>query len=369
LNTKRIIAATFLLLVVVVQRVSSQDNPPCGDQPLLIFSRMGALQPDQSRLRFFCQEMSSPVDLGFDFDAISQDGRWTVRVDYSSDPHELEVSDFGRDVPEAVVPWKPEWLSWGVYWFDNDHLAIALADETGEDSGHRIILNPWTEETLLIGPSLSDKSQDFVYNPILTQVVYTLQKENAGRELQLYDLQEERIMWERSIGSLTPPFSYFALWSSDSTEFIYTRPIDDGVTFELFLVNRTGQETQITNLSNSGVSPSLVDAFAWSPNKRYIAFWWLSSKTFMPANETFKLKILDIETGVIEGVNLFHWHGGAFDIVWSPDSNSLAVIHGTVSNEQILSIVDVKTHHVEQIAEHVSSVTTWCDCLLPAISR
>jgi len=127
-----------------------------------------------------------------------------------------------------------------------------------------------------------------------------------------------------------------------------------GEHYEIFTVNRVGQQRRLTNYST--VYPTMsIDQFSWSPDGRYIAFWGNTHPEENAAQkDPYRLFVLD----TITQKTVDYCVSGSYSSnytqnhapVWSPDGNQIAV-ESIQSGKQIIMLVDFASGTVSPVAE------------------
>jgi hypothetical protein len=331
--------------------VFTNDNY-CHNKLTIVFSQLGE---DQDGFWYTCLGNPQPFPLEDGFGISSPNGDWLIFITRD----ELQIRSATDQTIEVSFSWQGNWLRRNIQWVNNE--IISISTQSG-----RVLLNPWTGEELSIEPELPFLAGNSYFNNDGSYVVYVGRTQSEPYFLALYDVAENDVIWQVANYFATLP-AYAPVWSPEGPRFVYRRPILETETtlpyFEMFLVNVNGGEEQITNLSQDGLNTSLIDFPTWSPDEQFIAFWWSSPDTPGLGSSNFRLGVLEVETENITMFDVYHQPMGAFDIVWSPSSDNIAVIAGLDPTVQELFSVDIHTGETERLAENVSSIRAWCNCL------
>ena len=266
--------------------------------------------------------------------AVSPDGKKFIYLEGSPDPKgyipmRLALRIVRADGRRVAVsqPWDPRWNAI-VSWFDPETLLMAWDISY---KGRMTVVNPFTGQARDLEPTFPDVYQSHlpgttwdnatnaVYSPDQTQVVY-LRDDRVDPEHQivLWDVKSRAAVWQRpDRGAL----AHTPRWSPDGTAFAVA--LDGGTgkesQDELFLVNREGDERQLTHLATTG-DKAVFRGLTWSPDGQSLAFW-LDYRHAVNAYETEELGVLDLAGGQI---TLFCFGTGSARPVWALDSLALA---------------------------------------------
>jgi Tol biopolymer transport system component len=166
------------------------------------------------------------------------------------------------------------------------------------------------------------------------------------RELQTVDLNSDR--------DTEVSFQ----WSPTAAELALVDQImpSDTPYNEVFLINDTNPIRQVTELSQSATIASIIMLPQWSPDSSHLAFWWSSPETLLLARPVFTLTLLEIDTYEIQTFNINAESSGIGEIVWSPDSDALAIISERSDGTWHLSRVNVEMGEVSDIASGILNI-------------
>jgi Tol biopolymer transport system component len=264
-------------------------------------------------------------------------------------------------------------------WLDNQNLIIGTTSEgdktTGNMSSTFIVLNPFTNKSKVLQPNFPDIYKndslaanwsgwrETVYNQTLDRVVY-LQGGPGGDGAFHYVLRdldqgENLVSFEVIGGTYSIP-----RWSPDRNKFAFTNSQIENIqiswpAFELYSVDREGETTQLTNLTK--YYPFVfIDDFSWSPDGKYIAFWfsWWSNR-----DEAYDLQgerllaILDTEKKEVTNYCIQGAYSRSERMpppLWSPNGKQIVVeSHDKDGNRKVV-LLDLENQVAIQISENLS---------------
>lgn len=293
------------------------------------------------------------------YDVVSPDRTHLAYMDWSDESGNftLVVTD-PNEQDKIVIPWEKDWFSL-VQWLDNQRLVIIKESYPLYST---VILNPFTKKQQEIPSNYPDILTTFqyhywgdyayseaVYDPTLTRVVYMLEsRERDGFILR--DLQDGITLGSYQISA--DDYGQTPKWSPNGERFAIVisefNPTMQ-VAQELYTISREGQESRLTYLSNHN-SYSRINEYSWSPDGRYIAFWWTNDPDYKDGEQ---LAILDTQTGeVINYCVPGALHGQAVEPVWSPDGKQVLTEYIPRQNERRFTIlVDFTQGFAVKLAE------------------
>lgn len=277
---------------------------------------------------------------------------------------------------------KQDWHSLS-NWLDQERLIFggSWSENTEDRTRPLIILNPFTgqEQKLLPNfpniysgdylfpvPEWENYIGDTTYDASLTRAVYA---RIEGKDITGYVLWDLQV--NKTLAFLPSPYlNQTPKWSLDNSQVLivaYLAPRDaPEAKPELFSISRDGVTEQLTNFSSSHKAFDIA-SYSWSPNERYVAFWY---DTREPFDE--RLAILDMTTGEVTDDCIQGDLGGSpttmFDLlpstlvttipppIWSPDGQQLIVENRYAENASRLILIDIKKGIAAQIAENMMPV-------------
>jgi dipeptidyl aminopeptidase/acylaminoacyl peptidase len=181
-----------------------------------------------------------------------------------------------------------------------------------------------------------------VYDPQMTRMLYPLRDENGVPNVALRDLEKgiDLASFPTSYGYGTSP-----TWASDGEKLaiaLNTVPSDlfqknDNIQFEIFGFSRNGEKLFTTTLTSSSETVYITN-LSWSPNGRYIAFWYTHDKNRLHSH--LQLAVLDTET---QSITLYCINSGddyiRFSPIWAPSSDYLLVAYKIANDEALSSLL------------------------------
>lgn len=304
-------------------------------------------------------------ETGISSTIVDPEGKWLAYYAWE-DGNQLEIAN---SLANKLItrPWKAEWQNGlGLHWFDDQWLSVPSARQP---PGSLTLYNPFTDEEKQITPDLPNLYDfreslvwgDFtVYNKLLSHVLYIGVTREEGNMIILRNLEERQNIW--GISHLNA-FRFPVAWNPDGTRLAVAgemgNPDDDN--FEIFLVDLEGNPVQATNLGQT-YAAATINKLSWSPNGRYLAFW-LQERISIEIEYTtpFRLHILDTETGKTVDTCLIGGVGGP--LIWSPDSQQLALEYGEWMKPSALVVLDVNSAQAMQFTEPMNLIligwTNW----------
>lgn len=232
-------------------------------------------------------------------------------------------------------------------WFDNNRVLLSLdrypygiIGERDQAFGTILLYNPFSGESELILPSFLElyrpQTVQIGDNPIRTESIYVQDfvtwffpiydlslsraivylSDGEQRKLILWDVDEHENIWEREMDF---EMYYAPQWSPRGDQFIFVER-DEGYVQNFHSVSRYGNEIQLTDLGQVYSRVSL-GKYSWSPDGRYIAFWFNDFSLGNSGLDT-QLAVLDLRKGEI--TNYCVGPGSDYP-VWSPDGSQIAV--------------------------------------------
>jgi hypothetical protein len=313
---------------IVEQCVTVEDHIPEGfvlDGKLVWYCQhSGCIMEFQNQQAVETPITPNDMDFPYSYTAISPDWTWlayeVVTVDQylqaqnvglrivSTDGQEMPVS--GWEADWQLVGWKDnERLNMGM-WRGEDHFVIVYNPRTGEATE---TLLPPIHNPLLGGLVYGYKPLPAYYDPTYTRVAYV----DEGGKFVLWDIETDTLLWKRTARNE----EIFGVdWSPDGQQFAVASEVKKDKA-ELFMVNRDGEERQLTNLSAAYPEMNItIGDLNWSPDGRYIALWL----NIRPGEfwDQWRFAVLDVQTGVL--VDTCISSGRRHDPLWSPNGKQVA---------------------------------------------
>jgi hypothetical protein len=178
-----------------------------------------------------------------------------------------------------------------------------------------------------------------VYNSQMTHMLYPSIDEN-GPTVVLRALEQEEDIVSFSTGSGR---GNWPIWSIDGEKLAialntvpFSSYVNNGeIRFEIFVINRNGQKLLTTNMSSLFETVHITN-LSWSPNGRYIAFWYTNNENDLYSN--LQLAVLDTETQVISRYCLNSGDDHLrYSPIWPPTSDYLILAYKASGDEKSVS--------------------------------
>ncbi len=288
---------------------------------------------------------------------------------------ELQIADSNHQVIKRIA-WDREKWKYITGWLDDQRVVIELS---GTVPSTLLVLDIASGQEKLLIPNFPDiyalDTQfnwngwgETVYDSTLSQVVYA----SYPTDSYYYALWDMNI--EQSIAVLPPintiiSFARGPKWSPDDSQVVMPSTINfqGQASEELFSVSREGKITQLTNLSRYYKSVGFT-RMSWSPDGRYIAFYFLASMYFegeqlaivdTVSNETVNICIPGLQTS--EYHEIFPPMPSTFleflpAPIWSPDGQQLLVENRFAVNGSRLILIDIVQGFAAEIGKNLEPI-------------
>lgn len=287
---------------------------------------------------------------------VSPDGKWLAYdavVDGDSSRY-LGIKAFASQ-PLRLVPFPLE-EGWNniLYWLDNTRVVVEAGEHGNEASGNgEVVINIFTGEKVDLDLSGLGTTVDFVdyprFDPTLTRVVYFRDFDN---KIVLLGWQTKSELWTLEINNqpvdVAPdwlPTEALPQWSPDGTRFVLGGPVEnpDDLVHEILIVDRDGRVEQTTQFKASGFQEGMILEPRWSPDQRYIAFWFANSLT-----------VFDTLTGVATDYCIEPTFINTSVPIWSPDSRQIAFENGVAyaAFPKRVVVLDIQESRAFEISGH-----------------
>ncbi|MBN8581104.1 MAG: PD40 domain-containing protein [Anaerolineae bacterium] len=277
-------------------------------------------------------QLSQPGN-NFYFFAASPEHNWISYISGKTD--ELVIGD--GNAQAKLLPMEEDWSY--AKWLNEEQLIIDLIQE--EDSFYTVsrflVLNPFTNERYFLDANYPEVFYDYwyrviEYNKNIDQVVYLQGGISGPFYYTLWGIKSNSALTQ-----LDPSGDMHVSprWTSDGSRFamalnLFSNP-EDFPSYEIFEVSRDGKINQLTHLSDYYPWFYISD-LSWSPENRFIAFWysyWTDVQPWFYDSADRYLGILDLKTGVTTnycfrgelnaeiGLNIYS------PPLWSPDGRQV----------------------------------------------
>ena len=312
----------------------------------------------------------------------SPDRRWVAYRRIVQDQMRIQVLENSLVIADArnqvikVLPWEAGW-SQLAGWLDNDRLVINLAgqdpaESTAKKPASLMILSLATGARKILRSEFPNITLEYpvpdwdnwgvtMYDTSLTRVVYASDVFETGRlSYALWDLDEQRALASVPAGLLL----HTPRWSPDGSRFVVAanaQTADTWLTFELYSAARAGgQVRRLTHLT-SHYAKVYIQSYTWSPDGRWIAFWFVANPEGVPFIEhgAAHLGVLDIESGAVTNTCVPGEHDASLAAarvpppLWSPDGRQIIVESSSADGSSRVLLVDLASSVAAQIAEEV----------------
>ncbi len=184
-----------------------------------------------------------------------------------------------------------------------------------------------------------------VYDRSFERIVYFFgPSKNEMPSIRLFNMETVQDVWEYEHWHTT---INEPIWSPDEQQFAVTLPMDErGEHYEIFMVDRDGRPTQLTNFANA-YPVAVVGGFQWSPDGRYIAFWMDTRPVEgQMSRAPYRLFVLDIAKRLVTDYCVY-----GQSIVWSPDSRQIAVNSNSEGLGSQIILIDIVDEFAVQLGE------------------
>ena len=315
--------------------------------------------------------------------AVSPDRKWTAYQLYlkSNDSHKLVIMN-SLGLPQITIPWGEDW-SYISSWLDNQRLLINVYDKLSD--GHPelaakefstfLVVNPFTGKQELLQPDFPNIYSHHmfpawsgfgstVYNPTLDRVVY-LRADALGADSHyvLWDMNEQRHLADFKV---FVGYQDIPRWSPDGRKFAIAMSLFDDVSndwpiYSLYSVSREGQVVKLTDLSKY-YPWFYIGQHSWSPEGRYIAFWF-SGWTERP--QALNL-VIDQFLAVVDTTNddlSIYCISGKPQLsgivsppVWSPDGQQILVESPLPDEHGQVLLLDLNRNVIAEIGKDMTPV-------------
>jgi len=317
--------------------------------------------------------------------AVSPDRRWIAYSQNLSDVNQKNpilnlVIAMGDNQVIKVLPWEEDWQSYN--WLDNQQIVIVAYSQANRDVFARLdsisflLLNPFTGERKNLPrdfPNMYDLPPlpnwdgwvETVYSPSMTRAVYLKGDVSGPLYYVLWDPQQSK---EVSNVQIIGDLDAIPRWSPNGERFAFAPSLflnkDRYPSYELFSVDTNGKMTQLTHLAD--YYPRVyIDDLSWSPDGRYIAFWyssWQDTTISFDVLGNRNLAVLDTTTGWVTDYCINGEDDASIGLriypppLWSPDNNQVVVQSQVSKNSFQTVLVDIEENRAFRIAEDLEPV-------------
>ena len=290
---------------------------------------------------YFNNETVSPVGTYFAAETVT----FSSNHDYQQGP--IVIFDSDGNLVARVELKQP---SYGFTWLNEEQI---LMNYPYEDDNPVFLISPFKGIQEKIRPFITDifypsdtsflewgfyGTHKNVYDPYMTRALYPSSDEN-GPTIVLRDLEKKIDL--ASFSTLST-HGNSPTWSLDGGKIAIALNVAPFVSggdvpykYEIFVINRNGKKLLTTNLGSFSETTHIMN-LSWSPNGRYIAFWYTNDKNRLFTN--LQLAILDTETLT---TSRYCVNSGddylRFPPIWSPSSDYLILPYKASEQEETFS--------------------------------
>jgi Tol biopolymer transport system component len=297
---------------------------------------------------------------------VSPDGKWLAYWSNRDRPAQVTLKDSWLVIatsdgkPFKLVPWGKDW--WTIAgWLDKERVLITSIPKKQYDPASLVVLNPFSGERQEFAPDYPDFSKTdyldwnlsrMVFDSTLTRVVYPSFGEKL-RSIALRDIQNNRLL--ASVPAVLA-CSLEPQWSADGKRVFLTGLTSenawkaDTCNQDLYSIDRDGVIIRLTQFADA-YSKFRIGHFSLSPDGQKIAFWFR-----IEANQVEQLAVLDLATGAVTNTCVPGFmYGLAWNPIWSPDSQQLAIQNiYDEQNHSYTILVDLVHGWAARITENLS---------------
>lgn len=310
--------------------------------------------------------------------SVSPNGKWMAYDKYVLQEKKdyLRIED-SSGTHQRNIPQEKGWAGISS-WLDNErlilHLDLTSSSETtpAKRSSTFVLFNPFNNKHQILQPDFPEiyVAQGYAgltgrgYNPELNRVVY-LSDNPAGDGTWHY------ILWsidqQRDLASFEVAISPTGLpsWSPDGSKFALATSLQENIAqrwpaFELYSTSRDGQVSKLTNLTGYYPWVYIDDNYSWSPDGRYLAFWfsWWQEKPdgYELVSERY-LAVVDTKNNMITNYCIpgkLQANGRVSPPVWSPNGKQLVVASPYLDDQSQIVIIDLENQKAFKIGENLT---------------
>jgi len=354
-------------------------EPPGGNQiPWLLLVERAAVYTIDPNNGLKSDQLIPPPDpnsnspFAYDF-YLSPDGKWLAYVLYGEKDVSLVVepsSNVLTNNSQERIVWKPNQHFNLEGWLNNENIMLVM-NQSVENFGTTLIYDPFTGEQHefsleempnslkqqygMSGSYLMDQG-NLIPDPTLTRVVYPLDLDVDGMQLALWDVQNKKILADINYA----PFDQWSrspFWSQDGNDFLIAG-LSEEKTIEWFQVTKDGVIHQLTHFGEFLNRPNFnLPSRSW--DGRYLAFQLPYNQNQQGTYDDSKYFFLDLNSQSLDGFCIDYGNKDLPDqpLVWSPDSQYVAITHGTIGEGSAeIILVDIEKREAFYIGKDVHAI-------------
>ncbi len=199
--------------------------------------------------------------------------------------------------------------------------------DTSQPKGSIFLFNPFTKQSISIVPHLpAELAPDFlvlprwwlypfIYSPDKQKVFFYTHTEEGMSKYVLWSVADQRVIWEKSLNpaEVGDP----AQWSPNGKYIAYYYYESES----LVLLDMQGTEITIPIPSKKYVSPRV---FSWSPDGHLLAFWIGDLSRKNELMQPFEFVVYDTKTNAMINTCIIS-EGTTGEFFWSPDGKYIVI--------------------------------------------
>lgn len=366
----------------ICQAVEQVDKSEIESQGEMIFTNMSYHEYKIDATTFEKSDLLEEGRFSYSI-AVSPNREFIALQLYSQKTEPISLRIKSQDgLVDIVIPWEEEWSSI-TSWLDNERLLINTyievedGDIQAKEFSTFLVLNPFTNERKVLEPIFPEiyshhmfpyweRFGSTIYSPNLDKVIYVKGNDvgSGGYYYVLWSIEEQKTLADFQV-VLDQDIPH---WAPNGEKFVMSPSLlgDSGdgkwPANNLYNVNSNGQSSKITNLSEYFNWTYIGRFVSWSPNEKYIAFWFSGwnerpDSFYLVADQY--LGIVEVET---KKLRIFCVSGSTYPSgvvpppVWSPDSSQI-IVESPLSEEhsQVL-LLDLEKETIAKIGEDMIPV-------------
>lgn len=337
-------------------------------------SQIECPEPSDVMLVSLRNETSPPFDYAYvcrsgeihyteaNFGVISPSCDLSAAIDYTTTPFELVITTLSQPDQRLRIPFKHGWFDGDLRWTDNEHIALSLFEEENTYAG-RVLIHLQSGKIQTLAHSIPDTVESLNYSSDLRYVAYAFYG-YGGIQLYTMETANNQELWHVDLNH-SHLFNVWMEWSPKNQQLAFNdSSLEDvsGFVQEIFVWNASGGKKQVSNLTNKGASASIVRSLKWSPDEKYIAFWWTSLEIpILQDIPSYSLTILEIETGQIQTFDIKRKATEIGEMIWSPSSDAIAMVAKGEDESWHVYMANLDSGSIGDVVGNVVELKAWCE--------
>ncbi len=294
---------------------------------------------------------------------------------YRPERETLEIANINKPALKSFTWNKGKW-SYITGWLDEQHLVIELSGGAPAallvldiESGEEKILYPKFPDIYTLDRMFDwDGWGETVYNAALNRAVYAGYVGTTYRYV-LWDLEYEKPVTFLESTNNIKSLARTPRWSPDGSQFLVPSPVtyQNQGSEELFRVSADGTTIQLTDLTSlyGAVGFSQMN---WSPDGRYIAFYFFAAKYFqgerLAIYDTYSQQAFDLCVPALQNFDYDPTfpprRSTLYELIpppiWSPNSRQILVENRFSNDRSRLILVDIYKESAIEIGENLEPI-------------